>query len=379
MRFIPIALGLALTVTAGIGLRVLDPGQSPAARARKADNPQSAVLLYREALRRDSASPYRWADLADALRSTGDIAGARRAYEQAHQIAPGTPQILIRAASFFAQLDEPAALLRAAGRALRLVPDFDAILFMYLDRLVPEPENVLAEIGTDRRSARAYTEYLIASGRMDAARSAWGWCRRHGYADDRFMSSYIDSLLRAKLVASAQRDWVDYLDKNRGDYPSSNLVYNGGFERNPTGSAFDWRITPSEQFDTARDRSATHDGKWSLRVQFRGTANVRYANVVQMQRVTPGKYRFEAWVKTDSVTTDQPPQFHIYDPEQGSRLNVCAGVTGGTNNWTHIDQPFTVRPETNLIALELLREPSMKFDNRISGTVWIDSVALLPD
>jgi hypothetical protein len=34
--------------------------------------------------------------------------------------------------------------------------------------------------------------------------------------------------------------------------------------------------------------------------------------------------------------------------------------------------------ETRLLAIEVSRQPSMKFDNQIRGTVWIDSVKLSP-
>jgi hypothetical protein len=39
---------------------------------------------------------------------------------------------------------------------------------------------------------------------------------------------------------------------------------------------------------------------------------------------------------------------------------------------------FTTGPQTHLIHILLRRVPSVRFDNKISGTVWVDDVALLP-
>lgn len=39
---------------------------------------------------------------------------------------------------------------------------------------------------------------------------------------------------------------------------------------------------------------------------------------------------------------------------------------------------LTVRvPEaTKLVAIQVIREPTMKFDNKVSGTAWVDTVSL---
>jgi hypothetical protein len=39
---------------------------------------------------------------------------------------------------------------------------------------------------------------------------------------------------------------------------------------------------------------------------------------------------------------------------------------------------FTAGPKTELIVVRLTRLPSKKFDNLISGKVWLDDVQLTP-
>jgi hypothetical protein len=48
----------------------------------------------------------------------------------------------------------------------------------------------------------------------------------------------------------------------------------------------------------------------------------------------------------------------------------------GTIDWTSVQVAFTVSPDTNLVRVELFREPSWMFDNKIAGTAWIDTVEL---
>src|SRR5207249_4921344 len=122
--------------------------------------------------------------------------------------------------------DEPAAGLHCAAKAMRMVPDFDAVLFLYLDQMISDPATVLAEFGNDRRSARAYTEHLIATNRLEEARFAWKWLRQRNMADDKLTASYVDALLRSHRYFEAQQDWADYLGKNRGDYPGPNILSN---------------------------------------------------------------------------------------------------------------------------------------------------------
>jgi hypothetical protein len=51
----------------------------------------------------------------------------------------------------------------------------------------------------------------------------------------------------------------------------------------------------------------------------------------------------------------------------------------GTHDWTKLEQVFVVSPQTKLIRIVVVRQPSWKFDNKISGSFWIDTVKLAPE
>jgi hypothetical protein len=375
-------LGLAVAAGAFVSLRVLDESNRPELLAFQAmvqappDIPR-AVTLSIDAVRRDSCNPYRWSDLGSAFAAANDIPRARYCYQRALELCRDLPAIRLRDANFHFQIDEPQEGLVSAARVLRTVPDYDSMLFNYLDRVIASPAEVLAQIGEDRRASLAYTGHLLQIGNLDGATEARRWCSERGFTDLRLSVRYVDALLKGHRYEQAQRAWADSLGEARGDFPDKNLLFNGSFEREPSGGALDWRIRPSDEFETARDKSFSKQGQWAMAIQFRGAANVSYSHIEQWVVVTPGPHTLQAWIRTDSITTDEGPQFQIVDAEAPGRLDVRTGAWIGSHDWTFVNQSFTVPAATHLIAVRIVRQPSEAFDNRIKGSLWVDGVRLV--
>ena len=373
-------LALGVTIGAAVALHFFDPSQAPdtlafAALSNSPPETAKAVMLYEEALRRDSANPYRWTDLGAAFQAAEDVSQARYCFRRALELSGDVPQIWLRDANFHFLLDEPQDALHSAARVLKTVPDYDSVLFGYFDRLIDDPSAVLAQIGDDRPATRSYVQHLVAIGNINGARTAWNDALAKGFTDEPLAAPYIDALLRSHRYSEAQQDWIRALGNNRDDYPDHNLLFNGGFEREPSGCAFDWRIQPSDAFDTTRD-AVRHDGKWALNIHFHGNANVSYANVIQIARVLPGNYVHRAWVKAEGLTTNEGPRISIQDAQSPNVLNIKSDSFLGTAGWTLVTIPFTVGSRTNLIAVRVIREQSLKIDSKINGTFWLDSVSL---
>ena len=71
-------------------------------------------------------------------------------------------------------------------------------------------------------------------------------------------------------------------------------------------------------------------------------------------------------------------RFEIADPRRPKDLDVLTTNETGTQPWTMEGAEFTTGPQTRLIRIALRRVPSAHFDNKISGAVWVDDVAILP-
>jgi len=58
-------------------------------------------------------------------------------------------------------------------------------------------------------------------------------------------------------------------------------------------------------------------------------------------------------------------------------LNLETTQLTGTHAWTPVDLDFTLPGPVRLLRIEVVRQPSAKFDNKIRGYAWIDSVSLV--
>ena len=361
MRVAGLLLGILVAGGAGMALRT-----------------DRTALTPQEALRLDSANPYRWVELGETLAGTKDIANARYCFRRALELSQDVPEIWKRDAEFHFQLEEAEGALVSSARVLKTIRDYDADVFGSFDRFGVTPAMTLVAIGNDRRTVRAYAEHLIGRRDMDGAAQVWRHASAKRFNDDRLTASYIDALVAGGRFAQAQQDWAEYLGTERGAYPDRNLLFNGGFEREPAAAVFDWKVQRSDAFDTVRDDSVFHEGKWSLRVSFHGEANVAYRNVVQVARVTAGQHTLRAWVRTEGITTNEGPRLEVFDSEEPERLDVRTESFVGSADWRMVSLGFQVPAATNLIGVQIVRDPSRKYDSKIKGDFWIDSVQVGP-
>lgn len=384
MARIPVVvLGLLLAIVAAVSLQrgipddLRDRAQKRLLQGDSASQTEGLTLL-RQALRQDPASPYRWCDLGEALVEAGETATAGYCFRRSLELGPNAPPIWMRAANFHFRLAETGEAVRCTARVLKIVPDYDAVVFSYWDRLIPETGDILSSIADDKRAAQSYFQHLISSGQTARAEIAWNWLAGRAFSDDRLAASYIDLLLARQQVQQAGEVWTAHLGARKGDYPDVNRLFNAGFEFPPTGAAFDWRISPVDAVEVTRDSGLAKAGRCSLRLRFLGKANVAYSHTAQTTPVSPGPYRLRAFVQTEALTTSEGIRFRIFDPQAPGRLDVRTAQLTGTHDWTALDQVVLVPVGTRLITVQICRDPSPKFDNKIQGTAWIDAVSLVP-
>ena len=140
--------------------------------------------------------------------------------------------------------------------------------------------------------------------------------------------------------------------------------------------SLDWKVTDVSGVQVTRDSRIAHSGTTSLRIDFDGTTNVGYQHITQLAVVPPGRYRFSAFVRSDGVTTDEGVGVRILDAESPTRLMAGTQKITGTADWTEIDKIFDVPSSSQSLLIQVFREPSSQFANKIGGSVWIDTVSL---
>ena len=336
--------------------------------------PVNALL---ETLRRDPASPGRWRHLAEALLMSGHVEQARYCFSTALALGPDTPPMLLSAADFYAGLGEKRRALALVSFVLEETSGYDDDVFGWFKINNITGREMLSAMPPGPRASRACLRHLMVDRNAADAAIAWNWILAHRYADQKLAREYVAFLINGKQYEAAARSWAAYLGDHRNGYLESNWAFNGDFEAEPSGTGFDWTIDPVAGVEVAWDSSVAHTGSHSLRIRFDGNHNVDYHHVFQKAFVTPGTYRFEAFLRTWDITTSQGIGFTIFDAEQPSRVSVKTEPLTGTNDWKKVEQTIRVPGQTRLLTIQATRAPvSLKFDDRIAGTAWIDSVRL---
>ena len=273
------------------------------------------------------------------------------------------------------------------ARCLTAFRDFDEVIFHQYLRMGGSLTDILRYgIPPEGPAARTFFRFLMRPGSglrqhpdPDALlNEAWEWLQAHSLAEPGLLGEYVSSLLGRGRYRHAISVQTAFMETAHGPEGSGNNLFNGGFDREFSGSPLDWRIYQTDHGGAARERHPDGDAAWSLRLDFDGQANLNYSHVRQQAVVRPGRHRFRARVRPNHLTTDQGIGFRIFDPNNWRRLDIHTAHASGTSGWTRVEKHFTIPPGTELVEVWIVRRPSLKFDNKIGGTVWIDDVSLVP-
>lgn len=351
-----------------------------AAESREYGGKISALPLpeLSAALRRNSASPTRWCDLGEALSSRGRIKEARYCFATAVALGPYVPFVLLRAAGFDFGTGDFHRAFEESSRVLSKTDAYDDMVFQrYRAQQLPL-DKVLNDGLPGTRASRAYLRYQMGIYNQPAAAAVWGWDVGRNYVDDTLARDYVTFLWSYRQYEAAARALASYLGSRRRGYLDSDFIYNGDFETEPLSVPLDWHLENlGDDVQVVRDTSVAHTGTHSLRFTFGGNSNVDYNETYETAFVTPGMYRFEAFVRTQDLTTDQGIGFHVFDQEQPGRLDMKTIRLSGTHDWEKVQADVIVPQATKLLTIQIVRPQSWRFDSLIKGTAWVDSVRLL--
>lgn len=340
-------------------------------------NIPAAKNIRQDLLVRDAASAERWCDFGMVLALVGQVDKGAYCVRWAAQLAPNSPQVLFSIGGFYSSIHQFREAVPYFAKILSTVP-VDSRVYGYLDEMRLDFDELVAYGGlpAEKLPAQSYFLHLLTRGDAGEAKKAWTWITAHSLSDDKLANEYVNFLLAKGLTEDAATAWTLQARGREPGYGNGTFVFNGDFEHNPVGSPFDWQITQLEHVQATRDGQAAHLGSWSLRLLFDGKENVNYQGVSQHVFLQPGTYRFQAFIRTAGITTDQGVALRVFDAEEPNRLSIeTEGVTG-TTEWKKLEKSLVVRNPTRLVEIQVIRHSSLKFDSLIGGTAWIDDVSL---
>ncbi|HEU0007900.1 MAG TPA: tetratricopeptide repeat protein [Terriglobia bacterium] len=336
----------------------------------------SAILDLQEAVRRDPASANSWCELGEALLESGQLDEAKAAMNRAVELAPKTPPVLLRDFNLLVRLQEIREALPLAARILALVPDYDDYLFGSFTRWgMPIAEVLELGLPTDVRGVHAYARFLARSQDAERLDPLWTWMSSRFPPDRKLVYSYLQFLINKRRFDDAKEATISYLGRRREDVSGANLISNAEFSSDLEGNPLDWQIREVYGGQAKLVRGGEKSGR-VLRIEFDGKENVNFSHVSQTLLAEPGRYEFSAHVKTENLTTDQGVSFRFTDQEDSKRFDTSTIQSTGSSDWHVLKQTLTLPEGSRLIQIQLVRKPTIKFDNKISGVFEVTRLVL---
>jgi len=352
--------------------------------AEHADLPL-AISYYQRAVQLDPRTALYWLDLAGAYEMAGEAAQARQALETAQSAYPISAEVAWRYGNFLLRRNEFSEAFAEIRRAVATDPKLAALAISRCWRASGDMDRVLKEAVPARAGVYLPAlEFFVSEEETDAAMAVWKHLLElKPSLELRRAFPLVEELIRHDRVGEARTVWREALhgagQPAPDDAKDGSLVYDGGFERDFAGGGFGWRQTDASgarfDFDTETRRS----GARSLRITFDGAANIEFGHLLQLVPVAPQThYTFSAYLRTEALSTNSGIRFRVFDPRHSGEINLVTAELLKTNPWTRQEYDVLTGPQTHLLGVQLVRAPSQKLDNKLSGTVWVDDVALSP-
>jgi tetratricopeptide (TPR) repeat protein len=345
-----------------------------------------AIRSYLSALSLNPASSDAWLDLATTYESEGNLTAARDAFLHAKKVYPLSPEVSWRYGNFllrerelepaFAEMRhaveaDPGRGAEAFSRSLRVEPNINKIL----DRILPPISEVYVDVIWDQ----------ITGGQTDIALKVWDrLVAFHPRVPLRDVFPLVGALRNTKRITDARRAWDQaVLVAGMADLqgPPGSVLWDGGFESGVTGGGYSWLFPEGlRNVQISIDAQEKHTGNHSLRLTFDGKSIVSSTDICHYVPVQPlTSYRFSAWVKTRTVTTDQGVRFQLRSLGTEDASVAVTPDVHGSEPWTRIELPWSSGNGVQELQVCLVRLLSDQIENKIKGTTWVDDIALVPE
>ena len=322
-----------------------------------------------------AARPLAGHPFADLARAETDPARKFRLHEVAARRAPRDLRVRAWLVEHHLAAANPTAAMQHLDVLLRLADtEMRSALFPAVVQLAADPAFASALVDVLARSPAWERAMLRAlRGQLDApgASLIHAGLRERGALSEDEAGRWLNALIGAGRWGEAYSLWSSGLDL--GPSEPLPMLWDGGFDREPTGHGFGWRITNARGSHVTIAPGPGTDGP-AARMVFLGRAVAR-GNLEQPLHLPPGAYRIRMSVKADALRSDQGLAWEL-TCAGGQRLGTGEPVKG-TFDWREYDVEFDV-PVTECAGQWLrLRNPAPAGPARmVSGELWVDNVTL---
>lgn len=188
---------------------------------------------------------------------------------------------------------------------------------------------------------------------------------------DVHLNAYLGFLLSHKLYRLAYDAWLQFLPPEQ--LATAGHVFNGGFERKPSGAPFDWTIR-SGSGDTVDFQPYQNETDRALTVELLD-GRVNFGGVSQVLLLLPGSYTLTGRVR-GSLTGRRGLRWRI-SCIGNAKISETPMHLGTIPAWQTFKVSFAV-PDEDCEAqqLSLVLDARSSSERLVRGTIWYDDIAI---
>ncbi|MGD1211518.1 MAG: tetratricopeptide repeat protein [Candidatus Acidiferrales bacterium] len=342
-----------------------------------------AIANYQKAVQRNPLSAHYWMDLASAYEATGDDARAQQAFESAKAVYPTSAEVAFHYGNFLLREQKYPEAYNELRQAVQTDRTLLPLVISRTWRASGDVNQLLDHVLP--ADVDAYLQALDFFGSVHEAEPALAiWdplLKLREFVPLSRTFPLLDELIREDRADDARRVWREALGAAglpHMDPARDSLIWNGDFRTEFSNGGLGWRWDPTPGAAIDFDFQAGPNDSRAVRLDFTGGHNVSLSAPFEFVPVEANRgYRFQAYMRTEQITTESGLRFSITDPNHPNALNVLTDNFTGSRPWTAVEADLSTGPETHFLLVRLVRDPSRLFDNKLSGTAWIADVSLV--
>jgi tetratricopeptide (TPR) repeat protein len=350
--------------------------QALAERRLRAGDVAGAEALARRLLAHEPLQGEAYRLLAKAAAQGGDRARAYTLYVIASQRAPRDLAARAWLTQYFLGQGDYRRALSQMDSILRMSPGRGKDVFPVLAQLARD--TVFGEVlVVTLADSPPWRDAFLASLRhpktghpVIAGRVMQG-LRSRGSLGEEDYARWVDSLVDQGRWGEAFARWADTLPKPTGRIP---MLFNGGFERVPANSGFDWRVQKVPGVLVRFEQVAGASGQVAyLRFLDRrvGEAGLRHPLML-----APGRYRLDLRLRAQALRSELGLQWRIACAGQGGEVARSEAIDGSFG-WQQRSLAFSI-PASGCPGqwLRLVNPVAAGAGQRVVGELWVDDVVV---
>lgn len=339
---------------------------------------ERAISRFSMSLKRNPTDARVWVAIAKAYRDSGKSGHAEYAVRKAVYMNRNNPALIWESGVFFLLEDKPVEATKLLKRYISMVPnDQENVYFLFYSMKVAPMfilENLLP---WEHAFYKRYLNFLVTNKLLNESFELWRTMKSFRPERTDYIS-YCNFLIETGEIKDALTLWDDFVGRFgvRTDKSHSEAIWNGDFELPVEDGCFDWRIGRADGVRVFIDRDIKRTGYTSLSANFDGKHNPGLYIAEQIAPVEPGKrYNVIGYIKTENITTKNGIFLDVAGYKCDPFIKRTESVTG-TDLWKKMEVEFLAPGNCKAIKIGMGRERSNKFDNKIGGDVWIDSITM---